>query len=335
MRVQVYSTRPYDRAFLEAANRGRHELRYSEAALSLQTAVLADGCRAVCAFVDDDLSEAVLEDLARRGVELVTLRATGFNNVDLGAADRLNLTVMRVSIYSPHAVAEFSVALMLSLSRRLHRAYNRVREGNFLLDGLLGFDMHGKTVGVVGTGRIGEALVGILRGFGCRVLMHDLHENPNCRGPGCEYVSLSRLWSESDIVSLHVPLTPDTYHMVDAQSLSRMKPGAMLINTSRGALVDTRALIDALKRRHLGAVGLDVYEEEGHLYFRDLSDEIIDDDTFARLLSFPNVLVTGHQAFFTREAVTTIAETTLRNIDDFAAGRSNDNRLGPQWIARP
>ena len=333
MKVQVYSTRPYDRTFLEAANCERHELHYTEAALRPETVVLAEGCRAVCAFVDDDLSEPVLTALARLGVELVTLRATGFNNVDLTAADRLGLTVMRVSGYSPHAVAEFSVGLMLSLSRRLHRAYNRVREGNFLLDGLMGFDMHGKAVGVVGTGRIGEALVKILRGFGCRVLMFDARENPACLREGCEYVPLDRLWAESDVVSLHVPLTPDTYHMVDAESLSRMKPGAMLINTSRGALVDTRALIDALKRRHLGAVGLDVYEEESHLYFRDLSDEIIDDDTFARLLSFPNVLVTGHQAFFTREAVTTIAETTLRNIDDFAAGRGNENLLGPQWIA--
>jgi D-lactate dehydrogenase len=247
--------------------------------------------------------------------------------VDLQAADTVELTVMRVARYSPYAVAEFAVGLMLALNRKIHRAYNRVREGNFLLDGLMGFDMHDKAVGIVGTGKIGTVLARIMSGFGCRVLGYDVRRNPECERVGMQYYKLADLLSQSDIVSLHLPLTPQTHHLIDAQALRQIKTGAMLINTSRGKLIDTEALIESLKSGQLAAVGLDVYEEEENLYFRDLSDEVIPDDVFARLLTFPNVLVTGHQAFFTREAVVSIAETTMQNISDFAAGKCNANTL--------
>lgn len=329
MKLCVYSTRSYDRDYLGRANLAAgHELEFLETPLNPDTAALAQGSTGVCCFVDDDLGAEVLERLAALGVRLIALRATGFNNVDLAHADALGLTVMRVSHYSPHSVAEFAVGLMLSLNRRIHKAYARVREGNFLLDGLLGLDMHGKTVAVIGTGKIGAATARILLGFGCRVLATDQQPDPALVALGCAYVPLEQALGEADIVTLHVPLTPQTHHLIDAAALARMRPGSTLINTSRGALVDATALIGALKARHLGAVGLDVYEEEGHLYFQNLSDEIIDDDIFMRLLGFPNVLITGHQAFFTHEAMTTIAETTLRNAEDFAAGRRNENTLG-------
>lgn len=328
MKLCVYSTRPYDRDYLGRANLAAgHELEFLETRLNLDTAALAQRSTGVCCFVDDDLGAEVLERLAALGVRLIVLRATGFNNVDLPRADSLGLTVMRVSHYSPNSVAEFAVGLMLSLNRRIHKAYARVREGNFLLDGLLGFDMHGKTVAVIGTGKIGAATARILLGFGCRVLATDQQPDPVLVELGCAYVPLEQALGEADIVTLHVPLTPQTHHLIDAAALARMRPDSMLINTSRGALVDATALIGALKAHRLGAVGLDVYEEESHLYFQNLSDEIIDDDIFMRLLGFPNVLITGHQAFFTHEAMTTIAETTLRNAGDFAAGRRNENTL--------
>jgi D-lactate dehydrogenase len=328
MKVLVYSTRPYDRQYLTAANRhGEHELHFTEARLNAQTVALADGYSTVCCFVDDTLDREVLQRLAKGGTRLVALRSTGFNNVDLQAAEKLGLTVMRVAKYSPYAVAEFAVGLMLALNRKIHRAYNRVREGNFLLDGLMGFDMNGKTVGIVGTGKIGTVLARIMSGFGCRVLGYDVKRNPESERLGVEYCKLADLLSQSDIVSLHLPLTPQTRHLINARALKQIKKGAMLINTSRGKLIDTEALIDSLKSGHLAAVGLDVYEEEENLYFRDLSDEVIPDDVFARLLTFPNVLVTGHQAFFTREAVVGIAETTIQNISDFAAGKCNPNTL--------
>lgn len=330
MRVMVYSARPYDRTYLDAANQGQHELVYVEAALTEQTVGLAHGVPAVVGFVDDTMNAAVLEQLHAGGTGLVTLRSTGFNNVDLGAAQRLGLWAMRVLRYSPYAVAEFAVGLMLAVNRKLHRAYNRVRDGNFLLNGLIGFDVHGKTVGVVGTGKIGAVFAEIMKGFGCTLLAYDVAENPECVALGARYLPLNDLLAQSDIVSLHVPLLPQTYHMINTDTLALMKKGAVLINTSRGGLVDTEALIAALKSGQLGGVGLDVYEEESHIYYRDLSSEIIIDDTFARLMVFPNVIVTGHQAFFTHEALTTIAETTIRNINDFAAGRTNENTLVPK-----
>lgn len=325
MRCLVTSSRSYDREFLTAANQSRHELVFVDTALREDTAMLAQGFPAVCTFVDDRLDRPVLEMLAKGGTRLLLLRSTGFNHVDLHAAADLGLTVMRVKEYSPYAVAEFALALMLMINRRLHKAYNRVRDGNFLLDGLLGFDMHGKTVGLVGTGKIGTVLAGILHGMGCRLLGCDPVPNSICKSLGLRYVSADELLAESQIVSLHSPLTPDTYHFINAASLARMPRGATLVNTSRGALVDTAALIESLKNHHIGAVGLDVYEEEAALYFQNRADEIIRDDMFMRLLTFPNVVVTGHQAFFTVEALRTIAETTIINLDDFAAGHQNAN----------
>ncbi len=320
MRLAVFSTRPYDRRFLEQANDGgRHELVFLEARLDEASAAAADGALAVCAFVNDRLDAAVLRRLHAGGVRLLALRSAGFNHVDLAAAAALGIAVGRVPEYSPHAVAEHTAALLLALNRRIHRAYNRVREGNFALDGLLGFDLHGRTVGIVGTGRIGACFARIMAGFGCTLLGHDPRPDPGCEALGLRYVALPELLAASDIVSLHCPLMPQTHHLIDAAALARMKPGAMLLNTGRGALVDTAALIQALKARRLGSVGLDVYEEEADLFFRDLSGEVIDDDVFARLLTFPNVLVTGHQAFFTEDALAAIARTTLANLDAFAA----------------
>jgi D-lactate dehydrogenase len=334
MKVLVYSTRPYDHQWLEKANKDKHTLHYTEARLERRTASLARDYPAVCCFVDDTLDATVLKQLHQDGTRLISLRSTGFNNVDLLAAEKLGLTVMRVSNYSPAAVAEFAVGMMLVLNRKIHRAYERVREGNFLLDGLVGFELHDKVVGLVGTGNIGVVLAKILHGFGCQLLGYDIKENPDCLAAGMRYVTLNELLKQSDIVSLHAPLNPQTYHMINAQTLSLMKPGAMLINTSRGALVDSRALIAALKKRRLGAAGLDVYEEESHIYFRDLSDEVITDDVIMRLTTFPNVIVTGHQAFFTQEALEIIAGTTIKNINDFEAGRSNENILKPREVVK-
>ncbi len=332
MKVLVYSARAYDHEFLDKANHGQHELHFTEARLEKETALLANDFPAVCCFVEDDLGARVLRQLSKGSTKLVTLRAMGFNNVDLEAADSLGLTVMRVASYSPYSVAEFATGLVLSLNRGIHRAYHRVREGNFLLDGLLGFDLHGKTVGVVGTGRIGSVFACIMHGFGCNLLGYDLRENPECVALGMRYVGLNDLLRESDVISLHIPLTPQTYHMINQETIPLLKEGAILINTSRGALVDARALIPLLKRCRLCAVGLDVYEEESHIYYRDLSDKIIRDDVIARLITFPNVLITGHQGFFTREALTEIAETTVRNISDFAAGRTNENVLKSEKV---
>ncbi len=334
MKMLVYSTRPYDKEFLEASNKGTHELNYIETRLEESTAALARQYPAVCCFVDDVLDKKVIKQLSDGGTRLVALRATGFNNVDLEAAEELGMTIMRVSRYSPYAVAEFAVGMMLDLNRKIHRAYTRVREGNFLLHGLMGFELNGKIVGIIGTGKIGSVLARILQGFGCRLLAYDAAENPECIKLGARYVPLKELLSKADIVSLHLPLTPETRHLINKENLLLMKPGAMLINTSRGALVDTRALIAALEKGLLGSVGLDVYEEESHIFYQDLSDEIIPDDMIMRLLTFPNVLVTGHQAFFTEEAMTIIAGTTIQNITDFAAGRENENILKVNNVLR-
>ncbi|HKU95703.1 MAG TPA: 2-hydroxyacid dehydrogenase [Vineibacter sp.] len=318
MRVVVYSTKPYDRRFLDTANTGAgHDLVYLEPRLMLSTAVAAAGAPVVCAFVNDVLGARELAALAEQGTRLVALRCAGFNNVDLAAARDLGMTVARVPEYSPHAVAEHAVALILALNRKLHRAHARVREGNFDLDGLLGFDLFNATVGIIGTGKIGAALVRIMRGFGCRVLVHDVKPDSGCEAAGARYVTLETLLATADIVSLHCPLTPATHHMINTKTLAQMKPGVMLINTSRGAVIDTRAVIDGLKSGQIGSLGLDVYEEEAELFFRDLSQSVIQDDLFARLLTFPNVLITGHQAFFTREALSGIAETTIGNITAF------------------
>jgi D-lactate dehydrogenase len=328
MKVAVFSAKPYDRRFLDGANAGRgHELTYFEARLAPETAVLAAGFPTVCAFVNDSLDAVVLEILARGGTRHVALRSAGFNHVDLDAARRWGLAVTRVPAYSPHAVAEHTVALMLALDRKVHRAYARVREGNFALEGLLGGGIAGKTVGIVGTGKIGATVARIMNGFGCRVVAYDVAPNPECTALGVTYLPLAAVFAESDILTLHCPLTKETFHLADAERLASMKPGAMLINTGRGALVDTRAVTAALKSGHLGHLGLDVYEEEGPLFFEDRSSRVIQDDVFARLLTFPNVLVTGHQAFFTSEALTAIAETTLGNVSAFDQGGPLPNEV--------
>jgi D-lactate dehydrogenase len=326
--VAFFSTHRFDRESFDEANiTYRHDLRYLDVRLSPATSVLARDVPAVCAFVNDQLDAAVLTALAEGGTRLIALRSAGFNHVDLERAHRLGLTVARVPAYSPHAVAEHTIALILALNRKIHRAYARVREGNFALDGLLGFDLVNRTVGVVGTGKIGSIVARILRGFGCRVLAHDLAPNPECLAASVEYVPLDDIWIRSDIITLHTPLTPDTRHMIDRRAIARMKPGVMIVNTGRGALVDTPALIAGLKEGSIGHLGLDVYEEEEQLFFQDLSSHVIQDDVFARLLTFPNVLITAHQAFFTREALQGISTTTLGNITAFEQGRPSGNEL--------
>ncbi|MBI2944063.1 MAG: 2-hydroxyacid dehydrogenase [Candidatus Wallbacteria bacterium] len=328
MKIACFSVKPYDREFLLGANSAfGHELTFLEPHLSHETVALAAGFPAICVFVNDRLDRSVLEGLASGGCRLVALRCAGFNNVDLAAANALGITVVRVPAYSPHAVAEHTVALILALNRRLHRAYNRVREGNFALDGLLGFDLHGKVAGIVGTGKIGAVVARILHGFGCRLLATDAVQNPDCLALGVEYVPLHGLLRQSDIVTLHCPLTPQTRYLIDSHSILEMKAGAMLINTGRGALVETTAVIEGLKRGKIGYLGLDVYEEEGDLFFEDLSSQVIQDDVFTRLLTFPNVLITGHQAFFTRNALEAIATTTLANVGAFEQGRASGNEL--------
>jgi D-lactate dehydrogenase len=316
MRVAVFSTKIYDHQFLEASNHHhQHELVFFKPQLNQDTALLADGFPCVCVFVNDQLDAKTLEILAKQGTRLIALRCTGFNNVDLEVAAALGLTVVRVPVYSPHSVAEHAVSLILALNRKIHRAYNRVREGNFSLDGLLGFDLHGRTIGVIGTGRIGLTFAKIMQGFGCQVLGYDLFQNPAFETLGnSTYVELPELFASTDIISLHCPLTPQTHHLINAAAIAQMQQGVMLINTSRGALIDTSALIPGLKSQKIGALGLDVYEQEADLFFEDLSNQIIQDDVFERLLTFPNVIVTGHQAFFTEEALLHIAETTLANI---------------------
>ncbi len=321
MRVAVYSTKPYDRRFLDAANREiGHDLDYFEPRLTRRTAKLAADCPAVCAFVNDELDEPTLRALGEHGVRLIALRCAGFNNVDLAAAEQIGISIARVPAYSPHAVAEHTIALMMSLNRKIYRAHNRVREGNFLLQGLLGFDMAQRTAGVVGTGKIGAIVARILRGFGCKVLAFDVRPHEELVDLGVEYVTLDALVERSDIITLHCPLTPRTHHMIDHDAVGRMKPGVMLINTSRGALVNTPAVIEGLKSGRIGHLGLDVYEEEADLFFEDLSDDVLQDDIFARLLTFPNVLITSHQAFFTEEALEAIAATTIDNITRFERG---------------
>ncbi|MFN4089839.1 MAG: 2-hydroxyacid dehydrogenase [Alphaproteobacteria bacterium] len=318
MRVAIFSTKPYDRTFFERANADHgHRLDFHEAHLAAATVALLDGAEAVCPFVNDRVDAPVLRAMADAGCRLVALRSAGFNNVDLAAARDLGIAVARVPAYSPNAVAEHTLALILSLNRKTHRAYARVREGNFSLDGLLGFDLAGKTAGIVGTGKIGLITARILQGFGCELVAHDPYPSDEGRAAGIVYLPFVDLLHRADIVSFHCPLTPQTRHLLDAAAVSRLKRGAMVINTSRGAIIDARAAIAGLKSGHIGALGLDVYEEEADLFFEDLSGQVLQDDVFARLLTFPNVLITGHQGFFTQEALTAIAETTLDNLTAF------------------
>ena len=323
MKVAVFSTKPYDRLSLEKANHNnegkyRHELSFFQPHLDGQTSTLAQGFEAICAFVNDVLDRTTLEDLCQQGVKLIALRCAGYNNVDLKAAKELGLTIVRVPAYSPYAVAEHAIALILTLNRKIHKSYSRVREGNFSLNGLLGFDLHDRVVGIIGTGKIGRIAGQILHGFGCQILAYDPYPNEDFGDRYAEYVDFQDLLTVSDIISLHCPLTADNYHLIDEDAIALMKPGVMLINTSRGALIDTQAAIKGLKSSQIGYLALDVYEREADLFFEDLSGEIIQDDVFERLLTFPNVIITGHQAFFTEEALNNIAETTLANITSFS-----------------
>ncbi len=318
----VYSTKAYDREYLSrGVGAERVSWRFHEFPLSAETASAAQGAQAVCLFVNDQADSACLAALASLGVGLIALRCSGYNNLDLAAARRLGLAVVRVPAYSPHAVAEHTVGLLLTLNRKIHRAYNRVRELNFSLNGLVGFDLHGKTVGIVGTGKIGRIAAEIFRGFGTHVIAHDLVPSTEwATSHGIRYVDFDSLLTESDIVSLHVPLLPETRHLLNAQTLAQMKPGVFIVNTSRGKLVDTGALIAALKAGQIGGVALDVYEEEEGLFFEDLSGQILQDDELSRLLTFPNVLITAHQGFLTREALCEIARVTTQNLLNHEAG---------------
>jgi D-lactate dehydrogenase len=334
MQVAVFSAKSYDRTFLARAAEGTPiHWTFVEARLSAETAIVADGCDAICAFVNDRLDAPALERLAGHGVRMIALRCAGFNQVDLEAAARLDISVARVPAYSPYAVAEHTIGLILSAIRRIHKAYARVREGNFSLDGLLGFDLNGKTAAVIGTGKIGLLVAKLLHAFGCRVLLYDPYPSEEATEWG-EYVSLDEALSQADVVTLHCPLTPETRHLIDTTRLGRCKQGVTLINTSRGALVDTRAVIDALKSGKIGALALDVYEEESELFFENLSDRVIQDDLFTRLLTFPNVVITSHQAFFTREAMEAIAATTVTNLLDYRDGKPLANAVCQQRIAR-
>lgn len=335
MRVAVFSTKSYDREFFKERNRDHgHELTFFEPRLTRDTAALADGYPAICAFVNDQLDAGVLLTLSRGGTELIALRSAGFNHVDLEAAEDLDLTVVRVPAYSPEAVAEHTVGLIMALNRKIHRAYARVREGNFSLEGLLGFNLHEQTVGVVGTGKIGMHVARIMRGFGCSVLAYDPYPNEEMEEIGGEYADLETLFSRSDIITLHCPLTPETDHLINSEAIGQMKRGAMLINTSRGGLIDTPSVIQGLKSGKIGSLGLDVYEEEADLFFEDFSGRVIQDDVFARLLTFPNVIITGHQGFFTRNALQNIAETTLQNITDYAESGESDNEISIQQFRK-
>lgn len=331
MKIAVFATKSYDRRFFGRVNQKYHfELEFFVASLDSVTASLANGFDAVCVFVNDELGAECLAELAAGGTQIVALRCAGFNNVDLQAAASHSLSVVRVPAYSPYGVAEHAVALILGLNRKTHKAYNRVRERNFALEGLLGFNLHAKTVGVIGTGKIGEVFCRIMQGFGCAVLAVDPCPNEACLASGVEYVGFEPLLEKSDILSIHCPLTPETFHLIGSEAVERMKQGVMLINTSRGAIIDTVAVIKGLKKQKIGYLGLDVYEEEADLFFEDISDKILEDDVFARLLTFPNVLITGHQAFFTSEALENIASTTFANLACFEQGIHCPNLLaGP------
>ncbi|MDP0499960.1 MAG: 2-hydroxyacid dehydrogenase [Verrucomicrobiota bacterium JB022] len=328
MQVAVFSTKSYDQESLAAANQPfGHELTFFEVGLGPKMAKIAAEYEAICAFVNDDLGAQTLQTLAEGKTRLIAMRCAGFNNVDLETLKETGLKLVRVPAYSPHAVAEHVMALLLTLNRKTHRAYNRVREGNFNLEGLMGFDIHGKTVGIIGTGKIGAITAKLFQAFGCHVLAYDVQENPELTSAGIGYVKLNQIFRESDIISLHCPLLPTTHHLIDDISLNQMKDGVCIINTSRGGLIDSQAIYRGLKSGKVGLLGLDVYEEEAGLFFTDHSQGIIQDDLFMRLTTFPNVLITGHQAFFTETAIRNIADTTLANIAEFENGGSCRNEV--------
>jgi D-lactate dehydrogenase len=316
MKIAFFSTKPYDKEFFEKYNQA-HQIDFYEVALNEQSVRLAEGADVVCVFVNDQLNNPVIDALKDYGIQLIALRCAGFNNVDLAAARNANIKIVRVPAYSPYAVAEHALALIMTLNRKTHKAYNRVREGNFSLENLTGFDLYHKTVGVIGTGKIGGIFAKIMLGLGCKVLAYDMFQDEHLTAAGINYVSFEELLTQADIISLHCPLTESTHHLINAEALAQMKKGVMLINTSRGALIDTQVVVEALKSKKVGYLGIDVYEQEENIFFNDLSEQILQDDTLARLMIFPNVLITSHQGFLTEEALTQIAITTLQNISDF------------------
>lgn len=327
--IAFFGTKPYDQKSFDQANRSfGFDIRYYKGQLNKNNLVLTQGVDAVCIFVNDIANREIIEGMAANGVRLLALRMAGFNNVDLKAAEEFGIAVVRVPAYSPYAVAEYAVALMLALDRKIHRAYWRTRDGNFSLHGLMGFDMHGKTAGIIGTGKIAKILIRILNGFGMRVLAYDIYPDFKFAAENdLTYTTLDELYAHSDIISLHCPLTEETRYLINEESIRKMKDNVMIINTGRGLLIHTNDLIEGLKSKKIGSAGLDVYEEEGDYFYEDKSDKIIDDDVLARLLSFNNVIVTSHQAFFTKEAMENIAETTLRNVRDFMEGKKLVNEV--------
>jgi len=331
IKIAVFSTKKWVvDSFTEINKKFRYEISYFEARLYDKTVTLATDFDAVCVFVNDKLDENVMQKLKACNVKLIALRCAGFNNVDIESAAENGLGVVRVPAYSPYAVAEHTLGLILSLNRKFHKAYTRVRDGNFALDGLLGFDVHNKTIGIIGTGKIGQIFASVMLGFGCKILAHDKYQNDELKQKGVEYVDLQDLYEQSDIISLHCPLTYETYHIINEYAINAMRDGVMIINTSRGPLIDTNAVIEGLKKGKVGYVGLDVYEEEEDLFFEDYSERVIQDDMFVRLQTFPNVLITAHQAFFTREAIHNIAETTFNNIKEYITKGSCVNSVEPK-----
>lgn len=317
MKVAVFSSKPYDEEYLNRANNGKHELVFHDVHLNLKTLILARGFDAISCFVNDNVDADLMSRLVEMGIKIIALRCAGFNQIDVEAAKKYGIVVARVPEYSPHAIAEHALGLILMLTRNLHRAYNRVRENNFSLDGLIGFDLAEKTVGVIGTGRIGQVFASIMQGIGCKVIAYDPSPSNTLAKIGIDYMSIEDVWAKSDIISLHCPLSSQTKHMIDAKAIAFMKDGVMLINTSRGGLIETVAVIAALKNGKIGYLGLDVYEEESNLFFENGSNDLLQDDVFARLLTFPNVVITGHQAYFTREALTAISNITINNLTYF------------------
>lgn len=335
MKIAFFSSKKYDQDYFERLNKEfNHELSFFEVSLKANSAKLASGYDAVCAFVNDRINRETIEVLSQYNIGLIALRCAGFNNTDLEAASDHNIKVMRVPAYSPHAVAEHAVALILSLNRKIHKAYNRVRDNNFSLERLSGFDLFNKTVGVIGTGNIGIEFCRIMKGFGCKVIAFDVHKNPEAEKLGVVYMELEDVFKNSDILSLHCPLTPETAQIINRKTLQMMKKGSMLINTSRGKLINTQDVIESLANRHLGYLGIDVYAEEEKIFFRDLSERIIDDEMISRLLTFPNVLITAHQGFLTHEALEEIARTTLQNVSDYAEGRENSNLVSFEKVKK-
>ncbi|MDO7976142.1 2-hydroxyacid dehydrogenase [Oceanotoga teriensis] len=330
MKIAIFSTKEYDIEFLNKANENFgnvHELKFFETKLNKETALLANDFEVVSAFVNDDLSRETIEILSRGKTKLIAQRAAGYNNIDLKALKEFGIKAVRVPAYSPNAVAEYTIAMMLSLNRKIHRAYDRAREKNFSLKGLMGFDMKGKTVGIIGTGKIGMNVARILKGFDCNIIAYDKYPNPDCEEFCVEYTDLDSIFEKSDIITIHSPLVPETYHIINKRAISLMKDGVMIINTSRGELFDTQAVIDGIKSRKIGSVGMDVYEEESDIFFEDLSDKVVEDDLLSILLTFPNVIVTGHQAFFTDTAMNNIAYVTLENISEYEKGLELTNEI--------